>query len=193
MAMSSIAINAHRLKSKQTNTAGQTISSQQEHLKENHQVGHKKVKGVITKTLASLSQSVSGSERLTRTLPLCYKKHRWKAIKRLLQFNHSSAQRRRHSVLTPRRRHHLAELQKREALGRGVPFAATTPERRTGGMPAADSGRVGAGLPRNPSRKPPAPKRLKSAAGAGDHPASEPGAGDQQLHQKKKESHSRRR
>ena len=191
MAMSSIAINAHRLKSKQTNTAGQIISSQQEHLKENHQVGHKKVKGVRTETLASPSQSVSGSERLTRTLPLCYQKHRRKAV-RLLQFNHSSAQRRRHSVLTPRRRHHLAELQKREALGRGVPFAATPPERRTGGMPAADSGRVGAGLPRNPSRKPPAPERLKRAAGAGDHPASEPGAGDQQLH-KKKESHSRRR
>lgn len=66
--MSSITINTHKAKSKQTNKAGQTITSQQEHSKENHQAGHKKVKGIKIKTLGSLSQSLRVYERLATHL-----------------------------------------------------------------------------------------------------------------------------
>lgn len=53
-------------------------------------------------------------------------------------------------------------------------------------MPAADSGGVGAGLPCNPGHQSPAPEPPRTAAGAADHSASELGASDQQLQEKKK-------
>lgn len=105
-------------------------------------------------------------------------------------YNLVTAQERREGILhyeMPVRRHHLLQLQKWEALGHGASFPAMHRSTAPAGCPRRTPAELERGSAATPATTPPpAPQPPRTAAGAADHPASEPGARDQQLQKKKK-------